>query len=300
MIKSLCESWISASRCSDGSVQLGGVATEQFRLLANGVVFHELDHDELRAACLGLSRVLLGPRMGMYIDSDHRWFWAWCGEVLCGRRSSYFSQEELELRDLLALCLRAVLATLHPPYRRDNRPLHVEQNAEEWVSGGPKALAYLAFPLLEGVVKRHARRFVDMQGRVLEAFSVPGRKKAYPVGKTCSSLRDLLYLVHENVASDQLRHDLDEQRSHLGGLTGDAEADGYDTIYAWRCSSLHGGASLSTVGGTVLNTALLVAMSELQDTYEAARIDALRGVEFDLPLRIEGYPDPFSYYPPYI
>lgn len=297
-IKSLCESWISAvSRGPDGSVQVVDEATERFRLLANGIDFHQLDHDGVRAACLGLSRVLLLPRMNTHIDADHVWFWAWCGEVLCGSPSPYFSEGERELQDLLGLCIRAALATL-PPSQDGRWP--VELNALEWLIHSHSALAYLAFPLLEGVVKKHAGRFVDMHGRVLEQFSVPGRKDPYRVGKTCSSLRDLLYLLYEQVASEELRSDLDEQRAHLRAFADDASIDGFDVLYRWRNSSLHGGASQPTVGGTVLNTALLVAVSKLEDTYDAARGDALRRVDRDRPIRTSGYHSSWSYYPPYI
>jgi hypothetical protein len=285
-IKSLCDSWIGALTHPDGSHRIGGT-TEQFRLLANGIVFHDLDHDELRAACLGLSTVLLVPgRMSTYIDSDHVCFWAWCGEILCILPSPCFSEDERDLQDLLALCIRAALASLGLMDRRAGNPPALVVNAEEWVIGAHRALAYLAFPLLEGVVKKHTSRFVDMRGWVVEDFVVPrvnGGMREYRARRRdrCSSLRDLLYLLYE-LTSEDLKHDLDEQRSHLALFAEDATMDGFDVIFDWRNSSLHGGANLTTVGGTVLNTALLVAISDLKHTYDAERTETLRRVRFEL------------------
>ena len=291
-----------------GGLQIGG-ADEEFRLLRNGVVFHELDHEQIRAACIGLSSVLLLPGLNTVIDQDHQWFWSWCAELLCRSGSSYFSSEsDRELRATVGLCCRAALAGV---YRNDrdgwerqrDQSKNMEHNARAWVQGAHTALAYLAFPLLEGIVKKHCARYVGMDGRVVEAFEaarIDGTARPYRVGQPCSSLRDMLWLLYDKVASEDLRHDLDEQRIHLGAFASESE-DGFEVLYRWRNSSLHGEASLSTIGGTVLSTALLIAISALQAEYESVRASAVDGVRREAMSAASGidYRSPWSYYPPY-
>jgi len=220
----------------------------------------------------------------------------------------FSSESDRELRATVGLCCRAALAGV---YRNDrdgwerqrDQSKNMEHNARAWVQGAHTALAYLAFPLLEGIVKKHCARYVGMDGRVVEAFEVAridGTARPYRVGQPCSSLRDMLWLLYDRVASEELRHDLDEQRIHLGAFASESE-DGFEVLYRWRNSSLHGEASLSTIGGTVLSTALLISISALQAEYESVRASAVDGVRREAMSAASGidYRSPWSYYPPY-
>jgi hypothetical protein len=283
-----------------------GPESEQFRLIRNGFAFHELTHDELRAACLGLSTVLLHPGLNTVIDADHYWFWSWCGELFAGSRSTYFSVDEQELKDLFGLVVRASLAGVSG--RRDQPASEsatgVEQAMEPnaWLLGlkSKVVLAYLAFPLLEGLLKKECRAFVGQDGSVVTSFSVPrpsGNARTYQPGRTCSSIRDLLLLIRNQAATPELASDLDEQESHLRAFAKPNE-DGFDVIYRWRNSSLHGAASFPTIGGTVLNTAILIALPALSSDYGALQTAALEQASWETqiesPIR-----SPWSYYPPY-
>ena len=59
-IKRLCDSWCLAAQQPGGGFAIGG-ETEQYRLLRNGIQFHDLDFDQLVAAISGLTKVLLLP-----------------------------------------------------------------------------------------------------------------------------------------------------------------------------------------------------------------------------------------------
>lgn len=62
-IRQLCDAWCNAVAVPGGGFAIGA-NTEQFRLLRNGVVFHDLDHESLCAALLGLTRALpTSPRL---------------------------------------------------------------------------------------------------------------------------------------------------------------------------------------------------------------------------------------------
>jgi len=142
-----------------------------------------------------------------------------------------------------------------------------------------------------------------MGGGVIQRFTAGPAGREYNVGETCSNVRDLLWLVNDNCSTDELRHDLGEVRAHLKGLAVGNE-DGFDVIFRWRNSSLHGVESLPTVGGTVLNVALLIALSEIRDRYEAMRALALTQVQEEAQgVGASGLGDsrsPLSFYPPYV
>src|SRR5215217_116395 len=80
-IEKLCDDWCTASITPAGGMAIGA-NTEKFRLLANGVNFHELSHEQLCAALIGLSKVLLRPGLNTIVHQDHSALWAWCGELL--------------------------------------------------------------------------------------------------------------------------------------------------------------------------------------------------------------------------
>jgi hypothetical protein len=306
-IKNLCESWIGATAQPDGGMAIGG-QSEQFRLLNNDLVFHEFTHDELRAACIGLSTVLLRPGLNTVIDQDHFWFWSWCGELLAGPRSTYFSDDERELKDLLGLAVRAALAGTYRPddagweASREARRV-MDPNTRQLVQDSHKVLAHLTFPLLEGLLKKECCSFVGQDGTVLRDFSVPrpsGRTHDYKIGRRCSSVRDLLVLIQDHVATPELRADLDEQKSHLEAFA-QPDEDGFDVVYRWRNSSLHGAASFPTIGGTMLNTALLVALPALAIDYESLSSAALEQARWEVQTgQLSSHRSPWSYYPPYV
>lgn len=303
LIRNLCKSWVGAAANDEGSLQIGR-STEQVRLLNNGVKFHELDHEQMRAACIGLSSVLLHPGMNTVIDWDHQWFWSWCGELLCGVGSTYFREDECELKQLVALCCRGSLAGSSRPdeagwEQKRVRSLNIEPNASQWIQGSHAAVAYLAFPMLEGLPKKLCSEFVSMNGVAVLPFGNKWRQ--YKPGQKCSSLRDLLLLFYAEVASDESRIDLDEQRLNLE-VFAEGEEDGFDVLYRWRNSSLHGATSLPTIGGTVLNTAFLVALSGMGEDYESTKASTINSVRHEMQsLRhASASRSPWSYYPPYV
>jgi|GEM_PF-876025 len=310
-ITQLCDSWVSAAQQPGGGFAIGS-ATEQHRLHCNGISFHELSYPEIQAACTGLSRVLLFKGLNTVIDLDHKLFWAWAGEVLLSPRSVYFEKTETELRQLFDTCVRATLAGTMPPVqsredwdRHKERSELVEFNTKQLVSNAHIAVAYLAFPLLEGLLKKICSNYVNYSGTVISAFDVPtprGGIREYvpndPKKGKCSSLRDLMFLLYNTVADQDLRPRIDEIRNLFTNL--DNAIEPFDLLYAWRNQSLHGQTSFSTIGGTLLNLVLLIAFNQIKDEYESKRDDVWRNVQRDIEMyKLSGHRSPWSYYPPF-
>ncbi len=281
-----------------------GANTKKFRLLANGVVFHELSHEQLCAALIGLSKVLLRPGLNTIVHQDHLALWSWCGELLLNPRYQLFSVAQHEIRSLYETVIHAALAHCRkPPATKEERQAQNRiqelqpHHAKQFLLESSLVVAYLGFPLLEAVLKRACANYVAFDGRVISAFSVPnkqGNPRQYNPNSQCSSLRDLLFLHSTAVAGPRLRALVDSLRVHLTLL--DGTQDPFDLLYGWRNQSLHGSTNFQTIGGTVLNFSLLISLFEIEHNFEPHRLQALEGCRWEAQSQ---HRTPWSFYPPY-
>lgn len=305
-IRELCDNWCNSVRQPDGGIAIGG-QSEQYRLLRNGIRFHELNFDQLVAAIDGLTKVLLLPGLNTIVDQDHFGLWSWCSEIILSREADFFADEEHELRKLFETCIRSSLVHCKKPATTKEEWQHqvkidqqVPHNARYFLQESSLTLAYLAFPLLEAISKKTCNSYVDMNGGVITRFVVPsksgGEKEYDPIGrrKQCSSLRDLLFLIYLNVANDELKNALSEFRNHIA--TVENSGDPFDVIYKWRNQSLHGSTSFQTIGGTLLNLALLIAIYQLSDRYDSLKIKTLERCRWEMQ---NEHRSPWAFYPPY-
>lgn len=283
-----------------------GANTERFRLLSNGVQFHELSHEALCAALIGLSKVLLRPGLNTIVDHDHFALWSWCGELLLTPHSQVFPPAQHEIKSLYETSIRSALAHCHRPpateeeWQEQNRVRELQpHHAKQLLREAHLVLAYLGFPLLEAILKRACASYVSFDGQVLSAFSVvnkqgKGKQRQYNPTSRCSSLRDLLFLHWTIVANPQLKALLDRFRRHLVSL--DASEDPFDLLYRWRNQSLHGSTNFQTIGGTVLNLSLLISLFEIEHDFERRRLEALERCRWEARWP---HKNPQSFYPPY-
>jgi hypothetical protein len=307
-IEKLCDDWCDASVTPNGGMALG-IHTDKFRLLANGVVFHELGHEALCAALIGLSKVLLRPGLNTIVDHDHFGLWSWCGELLLGPQSHLFPIEQHEIKSLYETSIHAALTRCRKPqatkdeWREQNRiddlqPHHAKQLLRE----SSLVLAYLTFPLLEAVLKRACAAYVTFDGQVTSSFTVQNRQgnsrhydpQGPPRERQCSSLRDLLLLHHSIVAGPRLRALLDRFRAHISSL--DVTQDPFDLIYRWRNQSLHGSTNFQTIGGSMLNLSLLISLFEVEDDFDQRTSLVLEHCRWEAQ---SSRKSPWSFYPPY-
>jgi hypothetical protein len=307
-ISKLCDDWCAASTVPAGGIVLGA-KTEKFRLRNNGVVFHELEHDALCAAIVGLSQVLLRPRLNAFVVQDHFELWSWCGELLLSPQANLFPPEQGEIKSLYETALHAALAHCRKPVSsKEERQAQIRiqnlqpHHATQLLFNAHLVLAYLTFPLLEGVLKRACAKFVAFDGKVLSPFTIlhkkGGERRYAPnrfkgVRAQCSSLRDLLFLHLSDVSSLALRNSLERFREHIRVL--DGTEDPFDLIYDWRNQSLHGSGSFQTIGGTILSLSLLISLFEIEHNFIQHRETVLESCRFQAGLE---YRSPWSFYPP--
>jgi hypothetical protein len=302
-ISKLCDDWCAAASPQGGVTVFGG-NTKKYRLLANGVVFHDLDHEALCAAVVGLSKILLRPGFNTVIDQDHFGLWSWCGELLLSPPAELFPKDQHEIKSFYEATIHASLANCRKPpnskeeWEAQNR-IHDLQphHAKQLLQKAHLVLAYMAFPLLEAVLKRACASYVTFDGQVVTAFTVSmpqGNSRTYAPQGQCSSLRDLLLLHHSSVATPRLRLLMDKFRDHIRLL--DASKDPFDLLYSWRNQSLHGSTNFQTIGGTVLNLSLLISLFEIEQNFDQHRTKILEHCSWQAQT---GHRSPGSFYPPY-
>jgi hypothetical protein len=307
-IEKLCDDWCAASITPEGGMAIGA-NTEKFRLLANGVQFHELGHEALCAALIGLSKVLLRPGLNTVVVQDHFALWSWCGELLLSPRSQLFTTAQREIKSLYEVSIHAALAGCRKPpetkeeWQEQNRIQELQpHHAKQLLRESSLVLGYLGFPLLEAVLKRACATYVAFDGQVISTFSVPNRQgnpRQYdPNGsfrdRQCSSLRDLLFLHSTVVAGPQLKAYVDRFRIYLTSL--DGSQDPFDLLYGWRNQSLHGSTNFQTIGGIVLNISLLISLFEIEHDFEQHRLQTIEHCRWEAQSQCKS---PWSFYPPY-
>jgi len=302
-IRNLCDKWCQASVTPGGGMAIGQ-QTEQFRLLANGIVFHDLAHDQVCVALVALSEVLLRPGMNTIVDQDHFGIWSWCGELLLSPRAAVFAPQQREIKSLFEANLHTALAHCRRPTASREEweaQSQIEQqlphHARQLLQASSLALAYLSFPLLEAILKRACIAFTDLDGTVKVQFQVPrrnGTMREYKPQEQCSSIRDLLHLHYTNAAPPSLRALIDEFRSHIQFL--DSSKDPFDLIHEWRNDSLHGTSNYQTIGGTILSLALLISVFEIEADFEQRRLRAIEHCRWEAR---SSHKSPWSFYPPY-
>lgn len=310
-ILELCNKWLETVNKTDGSICLGS-ADAKYRLLNNGIQFHNLSHNELSECCIGLSQVILLRGFNTIIDQDHYALWCWLGEVISfemydpDNSYSYFTRDEHEIKELFQAVIRTSLAGIRkPPQDKDEwqkqneiRDL-MDLNSKEMIGKSGLILSYLVFPLLEATLKKNCREYIEYDGKIKKNFIIKkkqGKNRTYSIGETCSNLRDLLFLYYNEVASIACRIKLDLFRNHLKYL--DKSIDPFDLIYGWRNSSLHGSNSYQTIGGTLLNLVLLLILEEMEGKFEIIKPKVMEKVLWEKSTNSNSR-SPWSFYPPY-
>ena len=226
------------------------------------------DHAQLTSVVAGLTVCMVQPGEAFAgYGRDYRLVWAWCAELLVGRGRGASFGVEFHVPRLLTAAVDAMLARSIP----DDAP-GVGRHARELVNEHVALVAYLAFPLLEELLRAACRRHFNDDGRITAAFDTPGddrQRHLYARGGTCSSVGDLLWLYRHHYAPKEIAACLDEVDNYLavivpGGTTG------FRILRQWRNDTMHGTTALPTIGAVALNLAIIVALADKENDYADA------------------------------
>ncbi|SMQ75987.1 hypothetical protein SAMN05444673_2600 [Bacillus sp. OV166] len=267
-IKDLCEKWRNSVKYEDGSVSYT-LEGEKYRLLTTGIQFHEFDFEDTQTACKELTSIRAE-------SLDHSYFRAWVAELIFSE-FEYFSENEMGLQQLFSACVRASL-TGKASYKINFEEAKsfnksVDFNTIDLARHSSLIFSQLSFPLLEGVLKKSCKEYVDSSGKVLKNFTVPKHihpKEVFRVNDPVrvSSLKVLLYLLHAKISNLDLHIQLTEMFQIIEKTWNVNNA--LNTIYKWRNSSLHGTDIYHSIGSTVFNLVTIIALDGIKGKFETA------------------------------
>jgi hypothetical protein len=172
-IDDMCDRWATIP----GSFE----SREQFRLTTgeNIDVFVTLGFASMRAAARGLAKTGFGTSTAMP-DRDHLYFWAWTGEVFFGKRSPFLGRDnkfDIEIKELAQDVLTIALVIDAPAYVTIEPSQSLKpQLIHDMLMHSFGRLPYLAFPLLEGLVKRSCKDYIKPNGEVRKKWKARGQE----------------------------------------------------------------------------------------------------------------------------
>lgn len=277
LIIGLCELWKTNTQGENGSIVIGGMS-EQYRLMENGIIFHDLNLNELQSAGVGLTNTLLLKGNNVFLSHDHSYFWAWTSEILFQKEytgSEPPTEIDRNIYQLFSACSRAALSS--PDFAS------TDINSRELLIHAQLIFAHLSFPLLEAVLKRACNKYVEYDGNKVIAYKVEkdGSIIIYPNKDKVkngreSNIANLLHLYYSQIADAKMRENLDFIIGYLEPFKIESKKTSFHVIFSWRNSSLHGEQSYSTVGGTVFNIAILIMLQEIESDYDKLRENYLQ------------------------
>ncbi|MEN5128414.1 hypothetical protein [Pseudomonas alloputida] len=261
-------------------------------LISKGVRFHNLSHDALLASLAGSLNSSLYPNQILIGSPDYYYAWAWSAQLLLNSNTAYLGYEDYDLTDLLK---NAVISALCSSRSHDS--LQLSHYEKLLLSRSIHIFPYLTFPLLESVLRKANSNYISRDGKITCDFKVPSRgggTTKYGKGgkRTCSSVRDLLWLYYNNASTAQ-KKSIDEC---LVCISNQGKKHPFDQIYDWRNGLMHGNESLNLAGGAILTLSLTILLIETESEFEQMREKACEFVR--IYQSRPGRPE-WIYYPPF-
>jgi hypothetical protein len=269
-IREYCRAWSQRAAAQYRAERLAGGPPRAHQGSPLATICEDLeraDFEHLTAVVAGMTVCIVRPSAAFAgYGRDYRLLWAWCAELLIGSGRGGWLVTEPTLDRLFTMACHAALARDVPA-----EILGVERHARELVNEQAAVIAYLAYPLLEQVVRVSCDRHFGRDGKITQAFDTPGqlsKRHLYAVGGTCSSIGDLLWLYRQHYASPEMRANLDAIDAHLASAVAGGVA-GFRVLQLWRNETMHraapspvaGATSLPVIGAAILSMALLIALA---------------------------------------
>jgi hypothetical protein len=237
------------------------------------------DHDTLSAVVAGLA-VCLIQRNNEFAGygRDYRVVWAWCAELLAGVGvgAAVTPGPEWTVGRLFAATSHAVLALPVPDHVAG-----VDRNTRALAKEHAEVAAYLAFPLLEQVLRASCHRHFGEGGRVTRPFDTPGQRSNrhyYIEGGTCSSIGDLLWLFRHHYAPVATGADLDEIDARLAAVVPGGATD-FRVLHPWQHDTMDSDMTLPVMGVVALNLSIIVALAGREDDFDEAAASVRRSAD---------------------
>lgn len=272
-IRAYCSAWSQRAADLQRSARVKGAAPRAQQASPLASICDDVetaDHDTLAAVVAGLA-VCLIQRNNEFAGygHDYRVVWAWCAELLAGVGvgDAVTSGPEWTVGRLFAATSSAVLAVPVP-----HHVAGIAWNTRALAQEHAEIAAYLAFPLLEQVLRASCHRHFGRGGRVSKPFDTPGQRSNrhyYIEGGSCSSIGDLLWLFRHHYASAEMGADLDAIDARLAVVVPGGATD-FRVLHPWQHDTMDSDITLPVMAAVALNLAIVVALAGREDDFEEA------------------------------
>lgn len=280
---------------------------ENLQLIQNGFSFEDFNHYEISMLSSLLTRELRGQ-----INWDHKFFWSYCGFltfhlheidlfkdydwqhafaclvnlVLSGRKRNMWRREQFT--DTNSLVTKFINAHL------------LETESSKWLISGPSA-----FSVLEGLIRRKNKDFVNTDGRITNSFSVldaGGQVRNLVAGERLNRLNFLLRCFEQVVVPNRGRPCTcsAEIKAEFASLyTPPLTMDVYDLIDKWRNDLMHGNQYWMDRVPILLNLMCLLIIDEIEPAlYNSKRDEIKKHIEWMQMTHTSGLRPQWDLFPP--
>lgn len=310
LVNDYVKCWIPQRQIFSGIFEDNEFGCENLQIIRNGFNLEDFNHDELCQLATLLTRELRGQ-----INWDHKFLWAWCAflTIHFEKNVSLFSDKDCQssFKDLVNLVLSArrrfpagsaYLTYLAQALRFVNDHL-LETALNKWQIAGP-----LTFSVLEGLLRRKNKDYVNKDGLVKRRFSISdpqrGTKDFDPNGhnRWLNRIDESIRCFEELVTIDRGRSCpyLEQMKIEIASLYPSSELDVYDMIDVWRNDLIHGKKYWQNRVPVLINLICLLVIDEIEPTFYDSQIaNVKRTVEWTSKMReISGIRSPWDLFPP--
>lgn len=242
-----------------------GIASK--RIFQNGFDIEQFTYQELMNLAWIITRVLK-----VEISDDHFMFWSWCGHVTYFLRMyrsipmpDWFREDDgviFAFRNLINLVLLNFQGI---------DPFISDVSINRYRIAGP-----LSFAILEGLLRRKNRDYVNNDGSVIKNFSVTDSKgnaqKFDPINRRQLNRINFAFKLFETETCKSRGRGcsgLQKLRQEIMALHNSTD-DAYDLIDSWRNDLVHGKEYWLNKVALILNLICLLMLDEVgQSTYDS-------------------------------
>jgi hypothetical protein len=280
---------------------------ENLQLIRNGFFLEDFDHDEISKLASLLTRELRGQ-----INWDHKFFWSYCGFLTFHLREIDLFKDSNWQHAFASLVNLVLSGRKWNMWRGDkfantnslvakfiNSHL-LETESSKWQISGP-----LAFSVLEGLLRRKNKNYVNTDGKVIKNFSVldaSGSARNLVAGKKLNRLRLSLRCFEQVVVPNRGRPCtcLVETKTEFASLYPLPPAmDVYDLIDDWRNDLMHGNRYWMDRVPILLNLMCLLIIDEIDPAlYNSKTAEIKKHMEWMQKTQTQGPRPPWDLFPP--
>lgn len=291
LIDKYVDCWKIQRPTYDGIFEDNNFGCENFQIFQNNFHIQKFNHEELCQLSSYLTRSLRGQ-----INRDHKMFWSWCSHITYQFRDVQLFND-LDWVEAFRCLINLVLAKNvgNENHLKTDKGTEVNFHLLQVSKYSHIISAPLSFSVLEGLLRRKNRNYVDKDGTINNGCKIGNR--FLNKGNKLNRIRDSLILFEQKIVVERNRPctALDQLKGEIPKLY-PTKKDIYLMIDEWRNDPIHGHEFWTNKVPIIINLICLLTIDEIDpNNYDNKIDDLVRHIEWqkDIP-----YKAPWNIFPP--